>query len=147
MKNNKFTKNDLIELLIKKASGFYYSEEQYEYEKTQNKLKKNEISYNNLNFFENYDRGCNNSESFDDKLKVSNETEISGKNDQTQNLTLVKKKVATHYISPDINAIKILFEIFENKVGEDSVENLTDEELLNLKNKLIKELSNDFNKD
>ena len=35
MKNEKFTKNDLIELLIKKASGFYYSEEQYEYEKTQ----------------------------------------------------------------------------------------------------------------
>ena len=35
----KFNKKDLINLLIKKASGFYYTEELCEYEKTQNTTK------------------------------------------------------------------------------------------------------------
>ena len=51
MKNNKFNKEDLINLLIKKASGFYYSEEQYEYEKTQNKTNLNKISTISSNIF------------------------------------------------------------------------------------------------
>lgn len=145
MSKSNFTQKELIELLIKKASGFYYSEEQYEYEKTQNKSNKIEKHNSNLNFFENFDMGESIFIEQNDIIKSSNETKISGSNDQTENLTLVKKKVATHYISPDINAIKILFEIFENKVGENSIENLTNEELLNLKNKLIKELINETN--
>ena len=78
-----------------------------------------------------------------DKIELSNE--IKNSKEENGNLQLVKKKVATHYIAPDINAIKILFEIFEKKVGESSLENLTDNELLDLKNKLIKELSNEYN--
>lgn len=139
--SNNFTRNDLIEILIKKASGFYYSEEQFEYE-TQKNNKINEKHSDNLSFFENYDRGDTNLKISNDKIKLSNEIKTSPEKD---NLFLTKKKVATHYIPPDINAIKILFEIFEKKVGESNLENLTDEELIELKNKLIKELSNECN--
>lgn len=140
--NKKFTRNDLIEILSKKATGYYYSEEQFEYEtqKSSNLVKK---TSNNLSFFENFDRGQPSLENSYDKIEVSNE--IKSQEKTNQNLILVKKKVATHYIPPDINAIKILFEIFEKKVGESALENLTDAELLDLKNKLIKELSNENN--
>ncbi len=140
--NENFTKNDLIQILIKKATGYYYSEEQFEYE-TQKSSKTTDKYINNLNFFENFDRGENNFNSLNDKIKSSNEIKSQGENDK--NLSLIKKKVATHYIPPDINAIKILFEIFEKKVGESNLENLTDKELLDLKNKLIEELSNEHN--
>ena len=139
--NKSFTKNDLINLLIKKASGFYYSEEQYEYEKTQNKSILNKNHSHNLSFFENTDRGLTISNNTSDIIKSSNETQ---KEQDNQGLTLSKKKVTTHYISPDINAIKILFEIFEKKVGDDNLENLTDDELINLKNTILKELSDEI---
>ena len=142
MNNQNFTKNDLINLLIKKASGFYYSEEQYEYEKTQNKSNLNKIHSDNISFFDNCDRGLSNINNNDVKIESNNDSQKFQEN--TQNLTLIKKKVATHYISPDINAIKILLEIFENKVGENDLEKLTDEELINLKNSLLKELSNEI---
>jgi len=138
--NNSFTKNDLIKLLIKKASGFYYSEEQYEYEKTQNKSILNKNHSHNVSFFENIDRCLTTSDISSDNIKSSNETQ---KEQDNHGLKLSKKKVTTHYISPDINAIKILFEIFEKKVGEENLENLTDAELIELKNKIIKELSNE----
>ena len=139
---NEFTRNDLIEILIKKATGYYYSEEQFEYE-TQKNNKFNEKALNNLSFFENYDRGEQNSNNTNATIKLSNE--IKNKEQSEINLSLIKKKIATHYIPPDINAIKILFEIFEKKVGESNLENLTDQELIDLKNKLIKELSNEYN--
>ena len=138
-----FTKNDLIEILIKKASGFYYTEEQCEYEKTQNKSNINKINNQNLSFFENIDTGEQNLNPPHDTITLSNENEFSEQN--IQNLTLVKKKIATHYISPDINAIKILFEILENKVGENDFTNLTNDELLSLKQKLIEELYDELN--
>ena len=140
--NKNFTHNDLINILIKKATGYFYSEEQFEYE-MQKSNKFNEKYVNNLSFFENYDTGEQILKTSSDNIEVSNEIKNTKKDDK--NLLLIKKKVATHYIAPDINAIKILFEIFEKKVGESSLENLTDEELLDLKNKLIKELSNECN--
>lgn len=143
MTKNKFTKQDLIEILIKKASGFYYTEEQCEYEKMQNKNISNKIPNNNLSFFDFSDRGNIEFYNDDDTIKLSNENKLSEQN--IQNLTLVKKKVATHYISPDINAIKILFEILENKVGENDLKNLSNDELLLLKNKLIEELYDELN--
>ncbi len=148
----KFNKDDLIEILIKKASGFYYSEEVYEYEKTQNKPSKYE---NQLNIFENSEYFDKN-ENFDDrvnntilyshdKIKVSNEKESKlGQN--SQNLALSKKKVTTHFIPPDMLAIKILFEIFGEKVGENEIEKMTDDELIKLRNKLIGELKNEDSK-
>ena len=148
MKNKKFSRDDIIKLLIKLANGFYYSEEQCEYEKVQNKsnLNKKQLDFNNLT--ENYSnnvRGCTQLNFIDDIVKSSNE-EPNQHDKNNENLTLVKKKVATHFISPDIHAVKILLEIFSEKVGDDSIENMSDEELLKLKNNLIGELLNEPNK-
>lgn len=53
-------------------------------------------------------------------------------------LVLVKKKITTHYVPPDMLAIKMLFENNEQKI--DTLSSMTDEELVALKNKLINEL-------
>ena len=60
-----------------------------------------------------------------------------------QAATLVKKKVATHYIPPDLLAVKILFETLKEKVNEDDIEKLSDDELLKLKDKLLGEVLNE----
>lgn len=60
------------------------------------------------------------------------------KEDFCSELTIVKKKITTHYVPPDMLAIKMLLENDGQKV--DSLSNMTDEELVKLKNKLIKEL-------
>ena len=145
---DKFSREDIIKLLIKQATGFYYAEEQFEYEKTQNKSNLTKISHicndTEINFAEN-DRGCAQVSMFDDTLKLANEnTNSQIQNDK--NLTLVKKKIATHYVSPDMQAIKILLEIFPEKI-DDNFNEISDEDLLSLKNKLIGELLNEPNKD
>lgn len=147
MKRNKFTNKNLIDLLIKKAQGFYYTEEVYEYEKTQNKSnsqRKTMQNEDNLNFFNIYDRVLTNSNNSYDTIKSSNENQqIPDKNNE--NLTLIKKKVSTHFISPDMLAIKILFEIYGKEMNENNLNKLSDSELLNLKNKLTEELINEYN--
>ena len=40
-------------------------------------------------------------------------------------------------------AIKILFEIFRKEIDINDIENMSNEELINLKNKLISEISNE----
>ena len=137
-----FTYKNLIDLLIKKASGFYYSEEQYEYEKTQ---KYDDFNKNHTAKIKNQN------------ILFENETQISFLNDTSkllnekqkphdknnENLTLVKKKVTTHFISPDMLAIKILLEIYGKEINKDNFETISDEELLKLKNKLAGELLNE----
>ena len=59
--------------------------------------------------------------------------------DEGQGLELVKKKISTHYVAPDMLAIKMLIENSKEKV--DTLVEMTDEELIELKNKLIKEIS------
>ena len=143
MKNKKFNKKDLIELLTKKAKGFYYTEEIYEYEKPQNKSILNKNCSNNLNFFEICDMVEPDNKVPYDKIELSNETkQAANKNDE--NLTLSKKKVSTHFVPPDMLAIKILFEIYGKEIDNNSIENLTDKELLDLKNKLAEELFNEY---
>ncbi len=149
LKNKKIKKDDLIKLLVNKASGFYYKEEQLEFEKTQ-KLSKNHENhyekYKNLNFFENnvtVEHELNNS---NDMMEVSNAKKSSEQ--APENLTLSKKKVTTHYIPPDMLAIKMLFEIYGKKVGDKNIEEMSDEKLIKLKNKLLEEIKNeDFNDD
>lgn len=144
MSKHKFSRKDLINLVIKKAEGYYYTEEVFEYEKTQNKsnsAKKHIENVENLNFFEICDRGKNDFNNPCDTIESSNEKHKNQQN--TQDLTLVKKKVTTHYIPSDILAIKILFEIYGKEIENDNLENLSDSDLLNLKNKLIKEVLND----
>ena len=138
MSKRKFNKKDLINLVIKKANGYHYTEEVLEYEKTQNKssLNKNIPQINeNYNFFDICDRSLTKPITKDDKIELSNEKDQQQIN---ENLTLVKKKVTTHYIPPDMLAIKILFEIYGKEIEYDNINTLTDEELLDLKNKLIK---------
>lgn len=149
MTKTKFSREDIIDLLIKQAQGFYYAEEQFEYEKTQNKSILNENIKQNKNicdFSADDDRGAVQMNFLNDTLKSQNET-FKNENEKHQNLTLVKKKVATHFVSPDMHAIKILLEIFTEKVSDNSVETMSDEELLSLKNKLIGELLNEPNQD
>ncbi len=144
-----FEKKDLIEILIKKASGFYYDEVVNEFEKTQNKPNNSEKYINYDDLYKNLnscvtDSTINNNSNV--IIKTSDEKPELSKQD-LYNLTLSKKKVTTHYIPPDMLAIKILFEIFGEKVSENELEKLSDEELINLKNKLIGEIKNEDCKD
>ena len=50
---------------------------------------------------------------------------------------MVKRKITTHYVPPDMLAIKMLFENFGEKV--ESLEEMSDEEILQMKDKLINE--------
>jgi len=137
MKNKQEINDNLIDLLLKKAEGFHYQEEQFEYER--DKSSKNSSTCQNLNFFDLCDRGEQVFIDDGDKLKSANGKKIQG----DEELILVKKKVTTHYIPPDMLAIKILFEIYGKEIEYDNLNTLTDEELLDLKNKLIKEISNE----
>lgn len=101
-------------ILIKKAEGYYFSEESLEYAQKPQKIEE-QIS-------------------FDDILE-------NGKKKSTEeNLVLVKKKITSHYIPPDMIAIKILLENFGENLNIDSFENMTEEELIIYKNKLITNL-------
>jgi hypothetical protein len=131
--------NKLIEILLKKAEGYYYYEEQEDYEKTQIKQKYTNKQYENVSMFENLVTEQSNSKHSNDKINLSNGNEEQDNKD----LTLVKKKITKHYIPPDMLAIKILFEINKEKVNENDLNNLTDDELLKLKDKLLGELLNE----
>ena len=139
MTNKNKIQKQLVDILLKKANGFYYYEEQEEYEKTQNKSKTLNNSTINLSMFDNFvtDKPKQNTSS--DTIKTSNGKEEN----ESQTLTLVKKKITKHYIPPDMLAIKILFEINKEKVNENDLNNLTDDELLKLKDKLLGELLNE----
>ena len=127
--------DELINILLKKASGFYYTEEQEDYEKTQNKIKNNENQFRNVSFFDFSDTVKNNSANLNDIINTQNENKS-----ETQDLVLVKKKITKHYIPPDMLAVKILFETLKEKVNEDDLNNLSDDELIKLKDKLLGEL-------
>jgi len=145
MRTKKFTKKELIKLLVKKASGFFYNEEQLEYEKKNNLGNKDQKNIKLNNFEKNNEK----------RVTVSGNSLIGGVNIEVSNdsngnelcendLVLTKKKISTHYIPPDMIAIKILFEIFDKKVDGNDIDKLNDEELLNLKNKLLKELKDEI---
>ncbi|MBE5755311.1 MAG: hypothetical protein E7341_01325 [Clostridiales bacterium] len=138
MNKNKIQKQ-LIDILLKKANGFYYYEEQEEYEKTQNKSKFRENSIQNISMFDNFVTGQTQNKESNVTLKSSNGKEEN----EAQTLTLVKKKITKHYIPPDMLAIKILFEINKEKVNENDLNEMSDEELIKLKDKLLGELLNE----
>ena len=76
-------------------------------------------------------------------LKLLNKKDRNEKRNKEDNkLILSKKKITSHYIPPDITAIKILFEIFGKEVDTNSIESLSDQELLDMKDKLLEELKN-----
>lgn len=139
--NNKKIYDFLIKTLLKKAEGFYYIEEQEDYEKTQNKTINSKVLYENISIFENIDTQQLKNKNQNDSIDLQNES--IKKQQNNQNLVMVKKKITKHYIPPDMLAIKILFETIKEKVNEDDINNISDEELLKLKTKLTEELLNE----
>lgn len=136
--NDKKIYKKLIDILLKKAEGFYYTEEQEDYEKTQNKSKISEIRNKNMSFFDFIDTVSTQKPNGSDIVNSSNEKEK-----ETQSLVLVKKKISSHYIPPDMLAVKILLETIKEKVNDNDLNNLSDEELIKLKNKLLGELNDE----
>lgn len=136
----KFNYDDLFDLIVKKACGFSYVEEQYEYEKTQNsakiseKIVKNDSLDKNLLNSKKFDTVVNDNASGCDIVKTEDKKSL-----KSDGLCLVKKKVSTHYELPDMVAIKILLEIFSKREGE-AIDELSDDDLMSLKNKLVEEL-------
>lgn len=62
--------------------------------------------------------------------------------DKDENKTvLVKRKKSTKHFSPDVTAIKILLSYYTNQ-NFDSLESLSDEELLKERDRLLEELIN-----
>ena len=126
-------RNKLIEklrkILLKKAEGFFYTEEICEY------LLKDPQENEQLSIF--------------DTQSIKNNKKSIKENDkklQKINLIMSKKKVTTHYIPPDMLAIKMLIENFGQEVdGSDDFSQLSDQDLLNLQNELIKQLKEESN--
>ena len=56
---------------------------------------------------------------------------------ETGDFVLSKRKITSHFVSPDLNAIKMLAEL-----GADNqdYQNMTDDELISLKNQLVEKL-------
>lgn len=119
MAKNQELYDKIKEILIKKAEGYFYNEECYEYV-----LKTKDIEEQI---------------SFDDIIESG--TKHARKTEQDQQLNLTKKKVTTHYIPPDMLAIKILLENFGEKVNYGNLENLSEKELISYKNQLIKNIN------
>ena len=119
------------QILIKKAEGYDYTEETYEYQKTS---------------------GGEKQLSFDDILDTDTkqtQTVKATKNRKTKSyksdddLTLLKKKVTTHHIPPDMLAVKILLENFgTNNDDDNSLQKLSDQELLALRDNILESLKN-----
>ncbi len=141
MMNNKKIYDFLIKILLKKAEGYFYTEEQEDYEKTQNKSNNSKYQYENISIFENIDILKTKSNTIDDNIKSQNDT--AKKQQVSENLVMVKKKITKHYIPPDMLAIKILFETIKEKVNDDDLNNISDDDLIKLKNKLTEELLNE----
>lgn len=152
--NNK-NQEKLIKLLIKKAEGFFYTEESFEYSYS-DKPKK---STSQISFFDDETdeqkenkKSCvncvtktgNGKNSVVDLnceggKKLKENTKGKQCDEDKQAATLVKKKVATHFVPPDMLAIKMLLEINESKIGGD-LSGLSDEELASKINELKNEL-------
>ena len=117
------------------------TEELEEFEKTQNNSNKSKKKYENISFFEEFDTQYLKTNNSNDIIKSSNEE--SKKQSATENLVMVKKKITKHYIPPDMLAIKILFETIKETVNDNDINNISNEELLKLKDKLLGELLNE----
>ena len=120
---NKENLKKIKNILIKKSEGYFFSEEVLEYQnntKPQENKKVKQITI------------------FNDDQNENKPTK------ENKDLTLVKKKVTTHYVPPDLLAIKMLVEIFGQEITEKDDDNLTslsDSELMNLKREVIQKLN------
>ena len=149
-------KDKLLEALVKRAEGFYYSEEILEYSIKEDKCKieKDLLGNENtqrdpLKFDTEKKSGSKNTKN-KNSLVYSSQTQeklvgndgIGVGNESKQGLELLKKKVTTHYIPPDMLAIKMLIENFGEKIkdDDDNLLSLSDDELYSLQENLIREI-------
>ena len=56
---------------------------------------------------------------------------------------LTKKRVSTHYVAPDMTAIKLMNDILAEENAKDCIERMTEEELEALRQSLLRELNDD----
>ncbi|MBQ3158703.1 MAG: hypothetical protein IJB98_03315 [Clostridia bacterium] len=127
MKKNKDIElyKKIKDVLIKKAEGYFYNEEILEYQTEDGKTKKVTTTSNQT------DTPTENEE----KCEEGTDTKKEDK------LTLSKKKITTHYIPPDLLAVKMLFEIYGEKIeSTNELEKLEYQELLNIKKQLLEKL-------
>lgn len=103
-------------ILVKKAEGYFYDEESLEYVQKPQKEEDKQLSF--------------------DDFTNKKTSQISN-----NELCLVKKKVTSHYIPPDMIAIKILLENFGENMSSSNLENMSEEELIDYKNKLIESIN------
>ena len=114
-------------VLIKKAEGYFYNEEVLEYQ-TNDGEKLTKESKTSL---------------IEKKPNEEYETNRKQSNSEKTDLTLLKKKVTTHYVPPDLLAIKMLVEVFGEKIENgNQFETLEYDKLLELKNQLLEEEKN-----
>lgn len=129
-----------IQKIIKKiAGGYFFDEVQLEYQKMQKNAKSTQNCDKNdeiLTNFENFDRGLTKTDSSNDIMKMSSNDCTDGE------MVLVKKKVTSHFVPPDIRAIRLLLEINFEEDGN-SIEAMSDDELLRLRKKLLEEYANE----
>ena len=112
-------------VLIKKAEGYFYNEEVFEYQSNESDKNIKESKTSLISELENKDKKKNEKQS----------------TKQKDNLTLSKKKVTSHYVPPDLLAVKMLVEIFGEKIESGSeLEALDYDKLLELKNQLLNQL-------
>jgi len=111
--------NKIKDILLKKAEGFYYREETFEYIKKQNKEE------SQMSLFD---------------IKQREEEDVQS--EEEGGLILAKKKVTSHFVPPDMLAIKILLENFGEKIDEDKFSAMSDSELIKLANSLSREIKN-----
>ena len=137
---------ELKEVLIKKAKGFYYCEETVEFTETSSGKSVNVIETEDGIKVIGVKRKRGRPKKIMSKpvtLSAENPnlgvdlSQKEGTNASKQENVVVKRKITTHYVPPDMLAIKMLFENFGEKV--DDIENMSDEEILNLKRKLMRE--------
>ncbi len=137
---------ELKEILIKKSKGFYYTEETVEFTENATGKSVNVVEMDNgIKVFGLKRKRGRPKKILSKAVTFSNESEKSGVdltqkegiNASKQENIVVKRKITTHYVPPDMLAIKMLFENFGEKV--ESLENLSDEEILSLKRKLMSE--------
>ncbi len=137
MKKNDKIRAKLVDILLKKAEGFYVREENFEYQKE--KPQKSAPQYENLSFFGPDVRGDGCCDCQSDRLDLKQAKERGC----DEKLALVKKKVASRYIPPDMLAVKILLEMFGAK-EVDGFEAMTDAQLLALKKKVLEEIKDEY---
>ena len=155
MKKIKVDKDKLLEAIVKRAEGFYYTEEIFEYSKKETKKKIEECDPEEENLpseklvskkngskrskLKNMDiySVCNKSGDEENIESWSGET-----HENEQGLELLKKKITTHYVPPDMSAIKIIIENFGKEInsGNMLVDEMSDEELLKMRRDLIEKL-------